>query len=796
MVRGEYKSMEMKIGNKWELLYNEAGEISKLGYGDIQIAMEEGEHAGPSFHVYLNNNIHKKIQMSPLSDGGFEGIDGKIRYRMRFEIKDQQLEIHTSVKNESGRNFIPRRLGFKLGISHYMEKYPQWNDVFFPTLSRCEKSHYWGYMMNPVGGILILSSKEPVKSWNIVYNTIEGYGGHRIYTTELDLLHSFKQPERHPSGYQMLIHGQEMEHHISLSMCKEINEVCPQVNENQGLPFIYTEKYTVAEEEAICLKTICQEAYNIVVHSPDGTLRLYTKEEIESQNGVIEDCSACGVYTIQLESASGYVSEMKVYRRKSWSWYLKQARKEAIAKPQKASTHLEAWYGFFSIFLAAKHFPDTELDQAGESHFKKVLEKMYDLETATPLSEVERTNNTSAAISILVDAYEATQDRFYITFASRLGDFLMKHQAKDGSYRAYCGVGDNIDPESPTSLHYTSVVYLAKSMLELTLAEEKLAHLEPELWGTIYERHYDSVKKAINELEREKDNINTEGEMTFEDGMISCSALQLGNFALVHKGEEQPLYIQAAKELMEKHRCLEQSLIPDCRMRGASLRFWEAQYDILLDKNMFNSPHGWTSWKNYATWYLYCLTGEEAYLIDTMNTLGSCMQVMDVESEKLRWGFVVDPCIEASIWKEDSTMAGRGVRESAIIGEQYMDMISGWWKPQNEEAVGAYLQMPVHTPEGIVPSENVGGCCDNDVHEHFKCLEEIALTKAYVVFKNNKLLTFNCNCVWKDSELQVLPYEDIVTSLHVNTNQPIKVTLVHRGMEITKDINGMEWIEL
>ncbi len=50
--------------------------------------------------------------------------------------------------------------------------------------------------------------------------------------------------------------------------------------------------------------------------------------------------------------------------------------------------------------------------------------------------------------------------------------------------------------------------------------------------------------------------------------------------------------------MMQSHRCLEQLLIPDARMNGATLRFWEAQYDVLIggSLNMMNSPHGWTAW--------------------------------------------------------------------------------------------------------------------------------------------------------------------------------------------------------
>ena len=41
----------------------------------------------------------------------------------------------------------------------------------------------------------------------------------------------------------------------------------------------------------------------------------------------------------------------------------------------------------------------------------------------------------------------------------------------------------------------------------------------------------------------------------------------------------------------------------DCRNRGATLRFWETMYDVLIRKNAMTSPHGWTAWKIYAIYY-------------------------------------------------------------------------------------------------------------------------------------------------------------------------------------------------
>ena len=117
-------------------------------------------------------------------------------------------------------------------------------------------------------------------------------------------------------------------------------------------------------------------------------------------------------------------------------------------------------------------------------------------------------------------------------------------------------------------------------MLELALAEKKVS-------ASGFSRYYASAKRAVDELVSSLDNIDTEGESTLEDGMISCSALQIGMFALTLPKPEQKPYIEAAERMMRIHTCLEQQLVPDCRCNGASLRYWESQYDVMVMANMW-----------------------------------------------------------------------------------------------------------------------------------------------------------------------------------------------------------------
>jgi hypothetical protein len=317
--------------------------------------------------------------------------------------------------------------------------------------------------------------------------------------------------------------------------------------------------------------------------------------------------------------------------------------------------------------------------------------------------------------------WELTDNDDYLNRANSLAKSIIALQTPDGAYRR-------------NGTHYTCVIYPAKSMLELALAEKK-ANLADR-----YNTHFESAYKAIKDLQTRLDNIETEGEMTFEDGMISCEALQIAYLALqLPDSQEKTDLTKAAEYLLNKHRCLEQILIPDCRTRGCTLRFWEARYDLNFFSNMINAPHGWTSWKNYATYYLYLLTGNSDYLKDTMDTIGACMQCVDNDGN-LNWGFVLDPCIVGERLSK-SSQKGNIQTEIATVGECYMPIISDWWRQDDNKLI---LQFLYPCDDQTNWNELHGGSCDNDVHEHFKCLFETVFGKAFIHQMGNENLTYNC----------------------------------------------------
>ena len=490
---------------------------------------------------------------------------------------------------------------------------------------------------------------------------------------------------------------------------------------------------------------ICR--YNQIAHGQ--SLSVSVKPKRDGVKEVSCQLPAAGLYSVKVtdgeKQAEGVLSA-----HTSWQWTLEQARKGALKYHQKATSHIESWYGFYSAFIAAKHFPEKTTDEALRQRFDYLFGLLHDPIKMEPLYHASRIQNTSGTISLLVDKYEAYGNVEDLTKASRLADWLINTwQRKDGAYVNHGTV-------------YTSVIYVAKNILELVLVERELG-MKDSRWKEIADRHYASAKRAIDQLVASQGDFETEGELTFEDGMISCSALQIVMLALMQTDEkERRHYTDAMLKILNSHDCLTQLRVPDARRRGGTMRYWEAQYDVQMLPNMFNSPHGWSGWRAYATYYAYLLTGEERWLQETYNAMGAFANLIDFRSGDLRWAFVVDPylkvkqaCSADTHVTADSLSFGNPHPElydtrEFVIGEQYVNMISDW--------------QTVNTQ-------------DNDVHEVFKCMGEAMLTNAFVVEQpNGELKGYNCRITRQGNELKVTASEKQIVNLHCNLKHSFSVS--------------------
>ncbi len=202
------------------------------------------------------------------------------------------------------------------------------------------------------------------------------------------------------------------------------------------------------------------------------------------------------------------------------------------------------------------------------------------------------------------------------------------------------------------STDYTSVIYPAKSIMELAHVEKRLKEDETlskeqrDYFAERYELHMDSLTRAMDRLVSLDRNFDTEGQGTFEDGANSCSATQ-----------------------------------------------YDAEMKLTCAApNMMNSPHGWSAWNIYALFNIYELTGDVSYLERGMNAMGSCAQLMGYDGI-LNWAFVSDPQRDTNFFVKDEEKSEGdvivGKHEIRTIGEEYVPMISYCGK--REEHMGNWV---------------------------------------------------------------------------------------------------------
>lgn len=730
------------------------------------IAFRSDAYGG--FQPYLVMNGKRfVISMKKIgsADGtmAFEGRWNRLICRMKYEMGEEGI-VRFWVENTAKTAFKPTTLGLCTGIDCYMASYPQWNTVFFPTMLRCEKSHFWGYNERPDGTVLVFATEEPTAAWSCCYNELEamedecGYlnGGHRIYTWNLHLLNRGPLPKRHPAEDE--IPGETVRQwtfHFRLAGgTQEAAETAARMG---NVPVIQAECYTLEQGQPFTGRAY--GAGRCRLEWPDGSIH---KVHLEADGSFwIRDTPETGKYRMTAEAEGRKEAEAIFYVRRETSWYLYQGREAVCANPPLHTHHVEAFNCLYTVELAKRYLPEKEKDERLEREFLRITGRLYDPKTRRAAENPWRIQDSAALGSLFALRFGRTGDCSDIEKAGNLADFLMACQGEDGAYYSI--------REGQGKTHYTAVTYIAKYMMDIAAAEETAEKQYPWLLGR-GKRHRESALRAVEELVRNRDNIDTEGERTFEDGMISCSLLQIAYAALgMEEGEKKEIYKQAAESMYAMHECLTLKGMPDSRMNGATLRFWEAQYNVHIFHNMMNSPCGWTCWKIYGTWYLYLLTGKQTYLLDTMNALGACLQLVDGESGTLRWGFVVDPYVETLRYVQDKEGICRGKLVDDIIGEQYVDMVSPWHRTE------------------VFPRKK--WAIDNLVHEVFKCLAEVGLENAWIHEKEDGgLLCWNCLAVRKGDRIQVTVTEKLAVRLHCH--------LKKRRQVAADGAAGGSWIRL
>lgn len=699
----------------------------------------------------------------------FNGIECNI-----VETADGDWDVwNVTMTNTSKEDFCPVKAGIRLGIDTYMDKYPEWLDKYFPTLLYCSSTHFHGYLQTPKGQMLGIVSTDPVASWSVDYNLAyeepAGYWfyGHRISSVNLDLINALPLPEHNPQDRWKLKPGQTMSWKILLKKIDDPSEYERQIHQISGVPMIKMHQTSFTAGQEASFEVFADKP---VINIKDGNGNKVSLKKKKSGDRWIVTCrlDKPGLYDVDVRSGD-FVTDGKLSVHQPWEWTMCQARFAALKHKQRATSHVESWYGYHTAFIAAKYFPDASVDTVLSERFDHQMKMLYGEDCAKPLYYDWRIQNTSGTIGMYVDKYEAYGNDEDLKTACRLADWLIGYaQWRDDAYR------------NKWKTVYTSVIYVAKSILELYEAESRKADelvaagADASYWTNAARRHYASAKRAIDQLVASQGDFHTEGEITFEDGMISCSSLQMGKLALLQ--DDQSLkkhYTEAMLAQLENHNCLTQLQIPDARRRGGTLRYWEAQYDVHMLPNMFNSPHGWSAWRAYATYYAYLLTGEEKWLLETWNAMGAFANLVDYKTGELRWAFVLDPYIRA----RQMHLPVKGIDPDSLdFGNPHPDLY-----PHREFIFG----------EGYVPmvsSWQTRNSQDNDVHEVFKCLGETFLTNAFIVERESgEIAGYNCDVVKKGNVLKVTSDEDQITNLHINLSKDYDIEF--NGSRV--DVNGI-----
>lgn len=752
-------SAQLNLGNqKVQAIITSHGTIQNLSFKVSNqwspVDFRTDEFAGPAFHVN-----HEPVSLDfDRNSNSFFALQFGIAYRLSYDVQDGNLVIRASIENTSWLDFKPTSAGLVMGLDAMMESYPQWDNKHFPTLLRAEKTHFWGYARSPLGSIVGIASPDSVASWSINY-----FKDHYIKTFNLDLLNANPLPQRHPHTLNILKPKEKREWTIYLCSAEKEEDLKPVLSVLCKAPMIEAKgAYTLSPTEHRIVDVYSKEPVTARWIKPDSTATNLLVSPAGADKWTVEVVADenAGQCRLLVSTKAGKQSEALFYQRKPWSYYLGKARDEVLQSPPRPHIYAESYYSAFSIYLGKRYVPNPVADPALDSIFRRILPEMFSYKDGKLfVIPGVRVQSLYTGIAVLTDAYEAYHRIEDLDLAARLADHLAENYQKiDDAYRNIYGV------------YYSAVEYGTNPVFELAAIEQQLGKKDT-LWQNRAQRHYRSAKRAVDDLLKRLDNIDTEGELTFEDGMISCSALQLGYYALhTNNKAEREQFLQGLRYMLNKHRCLEQTVIPDARMNGGTLRFWEAWYDLRLQPHLFNSPHGWSSWKTYATYYMYLLTGEEQWLKETMDAVGSAMQVIDVKRDGyLNWGFVPNPYVEATFPAEDPDKEGTPVLTKTVIGEEYRPLIQRWHNKHRS---------------------------DNTVHEHFKMLAEVALPNAFVVeHEDGSFLTYNCSVKKVNGVLQVTPYEKLVTNVHFNLLKNHKAD-VHfsKGNVVKKLAPGMQWL--
>lgn len=241
----------------------------------------------------------------------------------------------------------------------------------------------------------------------------------------------------------------------------ELDQLETTINKVSGLPLIRLDQTSYPPKEEVTFDVIGKEPVVRVQNDKGAAIVSVVEKTGADRYQVKTQLPEAGLYTVDVVCGDKQ-AEAVLTAHHSWKWTLENARVATLKYHQKATSHAESWYGFYSAFIASKYFPSAGTDKAVTERFDYLFNLLHDTTRMEPLYYASRIQNTSTTIGMLIDKYEAQGSVEDLHKASMLSDWMIKHwQREDGAYVNHNTI-------------YTSVIYVAKSVLELALAEKQL----------------------------------------------------------------------------------------------------------------------------------------------------------------------------------------------------------------------------------------------------------------------------------------------------------------------------------
>ena len=150
-----------------------------------------------------------------------------------------------------------------------------------------------------------------------------------------------------------------------MGQIQSLPDVKSKLSEWAAVPMIECNRYTITSKESISVRGCSTDSISIAIKGPG--IKNQKSLTTDKKGNLYTTCfrpTQKGEYKITVTTRSGKTAEARIFVRQPWSWYMKNARDFVAENQPLFSNACETFYGYYTAFLAAKHFPDMAKDNA------------------------------------------------------------------------------------------------------------------------------------------------------------------------------------------------------------------------------------------------------------------------------------------------------------------------------------------------------------------------------------------------------------------------------------------------